>query len=209
MYSLILKDFLMLKKMLLIITGLITLWYILQFSSIFIIALAGFLFISNTGSFEDRNNSHIMLNSLPINRKSIISSKYIGALIFGIVTVCLASLFQVVFYFVFDAYTQPFPEAYDLLIGILCIFLFTSIYYPILYKFGEKYTRIIMMFIGFTIIVFGNIMMHLFKDKIETIKLFLSQFTANQLILTGSVITVLLFLLSWLGTIKIYEAKDF
>ncbi|WP_312470388.1 ABC-2 transporter permease [Neobacillus sp.] len=209
MYSLILKDFLMLKRMLLLITGLIALFYILENPPIFAISFAGFIFISSAGSFEDRSNSHIMLNSLPINRKSIISSKYIGAIIFGIFAICLSTLFQVVFYFVFDAYDQPFPEVNQLLIGMLCILLFTSIYFPILYKFGEKYTRIITIIIAVGFIVLGQIMMYLLKDKISSIQLFLSQFTATQLLLTGSVITGLLFLLSWLCTIKIYEAKDF
>lgn len=209
MYPLILKDFLMLKRMFLLLLAFIGLFFILQNPPTFVIAMSGFIFISNTGSFEDRSNSHIMLNSLPISRKSIISSKYIGSLLFGIFAISLGTMFQAVFHFVLHMYNEPLPEIRHLLIGMLCILLFASFYYPILYKFGEKYTRIVTLLFIAGILVFGKILMYLLKDKLGSIQLFFSQFTHNQLLIAGSAVTALLYLFSWFITIKIYEVKDF
>ncbi|QED48771.1 ABC-2 transporter permease [Cytobacillus dafuensis] len=209
MYSLILKDYLMLKRMILLITCVIAFFHILQNPPTLAISMAGIFFISSVGSFEDRSNSHIMLNSLPLNRKNIISSKYVGALIFGVFAVMMSVIFQAVFYFVFHIYDHPFPEVKHLFIGMLCILLFTSIYFPILYKFGEKYTRIVTMFLVIAIIAFGQIMMYLLKDQVLEIQQFLSQFTVNQLIFAGGLIIAIIYLVSWFCTIKIYEAKDF
>lgn len=209
MYSLILKDILMLKKMLLLIAGFIALFYFLENPPVMAISLAGIIFISSTGSFEDRSNSHIMLNSLPINRKSIISSKYVGAVLFGIFATVLATLFQMIFYFILDAYDKPLPNANQLVLGMLIILLFSALYFPILYKFGEKYTRIILMIVIFGFIIFGQMAMYALKGNIEVFQLFLTQFTFTQLTIAGLAITIIVFIFSWLATIKIYEAKDF
>ncbi|MCM3239692.1 ABC-2 transporter permease [Heyndrickxia oleronia] len=209
MYSLILKDILMLKKMLLLIAGFIALFYFLENPPVMAISLAGIIFISSTGSFEDRSNSHIMLNSLPINRKSIISSKYVGAILFGIFATVLATLFQMIFYFILDAYDKPLPNANQLVLGMLIILLFSALYFPILYKFGEKYTRIILMIVIFGFIIFGQMAMYALKGNIEVFQLFLTQFTFTQLTIVGFAITIIVFIFSWLATIKIYEAKDF
>jgi ABC-2 type transport system permease protein len=208
MYSLILKDFLMLRRMLLLIAAFVALFYSLQNPPILAISLAGFLFVSSVGNFEDRNNAHIMLNSLAISRKIIISSKYMGAILFGIFAIALATLFQIIYYW-FGFYYKPLPEASQLLMGMLCILLFTAIYLPILYKFGEKYTRIIYMFILVGSMVFGQILMYTIKDEINNIQVYLGHFTDNQLLFSGSIITIVLFLLSWIYSIKVYEAKDF
>lgn len=209
MYSLILKDILMLKKMLLLIVGFIALFYFLENPPVMAISLAGIIFISSTGSFEDRSNSHIMLNSLPINRKSIISSKYVGAILFGIFATVLATLFQMILYFILDAYNKPLPNANQLVLGMLIILLFSALYFPILYKFGEKYTRIILMIVIFGFIIFGQMAMYALKGNIEVFQLFLNQFTFTQLTIAGFAITIIVFIFSWLATIKIYEAKDF
>lgn len=209
MYSLILKDILMLKKMLLLIVGFIALFYFLENPPVMAISFAGIIFISSTGSFEDRSNSHIMLNSLPINRKSIISSKYIGAILFGIFATVLATLFQMIFYFILDAYNKPLPNANQLVLGMLIILLFSALYFPILYKFGEKYTRIILMIVIFGFIIFGQMAMYALKGNIGVFQLFLTQFTLTQLTIAGFAITIIVFIFSWLVTIKIYEAKDF
>lgn len=209
MYSLILKDILMLKKMLLLIVGFIALFYFLENPPVMAISLAGIIFISSTGSFEDRSNSHIMLNSLPINRKSIISSKYVGAILFGIFATVLATLFQMIFYFILDAYNKPLPNANQLVLGMLIILLFSALYFPILYKFGGKYTRIILMIVIFGFIIFGQMAMYALKGNVEVFQLFLNQFTFTQLTITGFAITIIVFIFSWLATIKIYEAKDF
>ncbi|GIN40121.1 MULTISPECIES: ABC-2 transporter permease [Heyndrickxia] len=209
MYSLILKDILMLKKMLLLIAGFIALFYFLENPPVMAISFAGIIFISSTGSFEDRSNSHIMLNSLPIHRKSIISSKYVGAILFGIFATVLATLFQMIFYFILDAYDKPLPNANQLVLSMVIILLFSALYFPILYKFGEKYTRIILMIVIFGFIIFGQMAMYALKGNIEVFQLFLNQFTITQLTIAGFAITIIVFIFSWLATIKIYEAKDF
>ncbi|WP_042354102.1 ABC-2 transporter permease [Bacillus rubiinfantis] len=209
MYSLMLKEFLLLRKMLLLITGFIILFHILENPPVLAFSLAGFMFVSSSGSFESRSNSHIMLNSLPLNRSTIVTAKYIGAVIFGVFAIVIASLCQAFFYFILHTYQQPLPDVRQLLFGMISILLFTAIYYPILYKFGEKYTRIIFMIVLLGFILLGQILMYVLKNQVVAIQDFISQFSANGLIMAGSAVTIVLLLASWLLTVKIYQAKDF
>ena len=65
------------------------------------------------------------------------------------------------------------------------------------------------MIVIFGFIIFGQMAMYALKGNVEVFQLFLNQFTFTQLTIAGFAITIIVFIFSWLATIKIYEAKDF
>lgn len=209
MYPLILKDILLLKKLLLLILGFIIFFFVLENPPAFAVAVAGFAFISNSGSFDDRSRSDLMWNSLPISRNKIVSAKYISVLIFGLFVIGLVTVLQVLLYYLLKMYDQPFPEINQLIIGFLFILFVAAIYYPIFYKFGEKYARILMMITVLGTVILGNMVWHFIKQKVEKALEFFSQYSIEQLLVYGIVVTLLLYGISWALSIKIYKAKDF
>ncbi len=209
MYPLILKDILLLKKLILLILGFILFFFFLENSSAFAIAVAGFAFIQNSGSFDDRSRSDLMWNSLPISRSKIVSAKYITVLLFGLFVIGIVILFQVIMHFLLNMYEQPFPEVNQIMVGFLTMLIAGAIYYPIYYKFGEKYARILLMIIMFGIIILGNIVWYVVQEEAEKVIAFFSQNSSEQLVVYGIVVTVLLYGISWALSIKVYNAKDF
>ncbi|MFO1443072.1 ABC-2 transporter permease [Bacillus sp. Bva_UNVM-123] len=209
MYQLILKDVLLLKKILLLILGFIVFFFILENPPAFAVAIAGFIYISNSGSFDDRSHSNLMWNSLPISRAKIVSAKYVSIIIFGLFIKGLVTVLQGLLYSVLNMYEQPFPEANQLIIGFLIVLIVASVYYPIYYKFGEKYARILMMIAVFGTVILGNMVWHLVSQYVENILQILSQYSSEQLIMFGIILTLLFFASSWLLSIKIYKEKDF
>lgn len=206
MYNLIVKDLILMKKMLLMLFGFAIFFSLLGNPPTFSMCLIGLFLITGTGHFEDRNQSHIMLNSLPLSRKQIISSKYVGA----IVSALFAILLTVSIQFIFDLFIpQPLADLRELLVGMMVILMMAAFYYPILYKFGVKFVRMIVFSIFFFVIILGKITLYVFNAQVETIKQFFFQFTADQLVLTFLFATVVIFMISWVLSIKIYEAKEF
>ena len=209
MYPLILKDVLLLKKLLLLILGFIIFFFVLENPPAFAVAVAGFAFISNSGSFDDRSSSDLMWNSLPISRTKIVSAKYITVLLFGLFVMGIVTVLQILLHYVLEMYEQPFPEITQLTIGFLSILIVASIYYPIFYKFGEKYARMLMMITVLGTVILGNIVLHLIKQKVGEILELFSQYSNEQLLAYGIVLMLLLYGISWAFSIKIYKAKDF
>lgn len=206
MYNLIVKDLILMKKMLLMLFGFAIFFGLLGNPPTFSMCLIGLFLITGTGHFEDRNQSHIMLNSLPLSRKQIISSKYVGA----IVSALYATILTIFVHFLFTLFIpQTSADVRQILVGIMIILMMAAFYYPILYKFGVKYVRMIIFSIFVFVIIFGRIVLYVFSDQVETVKQFFMQFTADQLVLTFIFTTVVIFLISWVLSIKIYEAKEF
>ena len=83
MINLILKDVLIQKKLILfyIATIIIYLWAGVP-SLLFLGFLYSVIFILNAFAYDEKDNANILLISLPYTRKEIVSSKYIGSLIF-------------------------------------------------------------------------------------------------------------------------------
>ena len=206
MYNLIVKDLILMKKMLLMSFGFAIFISLLGNPPTFSMCLIGLFLVTGTGHFEDRNQSHIMLNSLPLSRKQIISSKYVGVL----VSALYATILSISAQFLFTLFIpQTFTDFRQILAGIMIILMMGAFYYPILYKFGVKYVRMIIFSIFVFVIFLGRIVLYIFRDQVETIKQFFMQFTVDQLVLTFLFATVVTFMISWILSIKIYEAKEF
>ncbi len=66
----------------------------------YVIIICSAVFVINTYQSDDKDNANILVNSLPYTRKEIISSKYVGTLLFTIVIIpfCLVGK-----YFILDS----------------------------------------------------------------------------------------------------------
>lgn len=157
MYHLIKKDLLMQKKALVF-----ALLYLIFFT--FTIAknepigltigilVVTYMLALGSASVEDKNDSDIMLLSLPIKKKSIVLSKYLS--VYMIATGIF--LFNYLIYLTVDTFSIPLevlPITYVGFAGaIIAVTIFSSISFPLIFKLGYTKSRIVNLVLFFGLV---------------------------------------------------------
>jgi len=164
---------------------------------IFVLAITTQIF-----SIDEKSTAQVLLSSLPLTRKEIVSSKYISAVIY---IVMITGLLNIGNYFIH----QELPNwSYVGLIVIISLML-VSLIYPFSYKFSSKYLMITFIS-GFAIYFF---VMNLFIPNInDQLRALISEIIAVmevELMLITLMIGIVLYGFSWILSIKIYEKKAF
>lgn len=210
MYNLIRKDFLI-QKMLMFLYLFIGVVYTLGDLNIgFGIVIIVTIFAINNHYYDTKDNNNLLINSLPFTRSQIISSKYIGVLLFSLLTTVGMIVVHVVCQLALGKTVALSWENLrsELGISFILILLFLSFYFPFFYKFSNRY----LLTIFSIIIVLSSILIRAIASSIENIMnnslAFLQDMHLWQLWTSGTIISLLLFIGSWMLTIKIYANKD-
>lgn len=114
----------------------------------YVIIICSAVFVINTYQSDDKDNANILVNSLPYTRKEIISSKYVGTLLFTIVIIpfCLVGK-----YFILDSMEfQLSLESY--ILGFLAVMLITAFYIPFFVAFKVKTLVPVFIFLSIGVI---------------------------------------------------------
>ncbi len=160
-------------------------------------------------AYDEKNKSHIILNSLPINRGTIVISKYISLFIYLMIYLVSILIFSNVLKFV-----SPNLNSLNI-VGILLSFMLAglifSIYYPLYFKIGRKLLGMYRLFIWSLVIIFPTIFSKLIKKvPLSTIQNFLNNIITNYkfYLIILSIIAVCAVILSCMLAIKLYNARD-
>ncbi|MEH7457540.1 ABC transporter permease [Bacillus pseudomycoides] len=208
MYNLILKDF-RLQKLIMLLYIFITCVFIGTFGSFgLIVVLVACSYMMNLHYYDEKNNSHKFINSLPYSRKTIIMSKYIGTMLFTLMVVVFSLLIQAVIQFASPTYGVEIANPQAIVVSVLIVMLFTSIYLPFFYRFTNKYLMVAVSII-FPVFV---VLWRTIEASVNITDLVYSvttQFTINQLIILTSIVTILIFIGSYFLTVRIYKRTDF
>lgn len=204
MFNLILKDILIQKKIIIVYVATLLLYLLLNISPVFIGFIYSIVFIMNAYSYDEKDNINILLNSLPYTRKEIVSSKYIGALIF-------TSLFVIVIFvgdLVVNGNAALFSWKETLLIFGL-VMVTTAFILPFSYKFKSQYLLIASsVLFGLYILAISSFFRNLNDRLRELIQEFMT-LQEIQFYFLAIVIILILYIASWLLSIRIYERKVF
>ncbi|WP_460014882.1 ABC-2 transporter permease [Lysinibacillus sp. CTST325] len=204
MINLILKDVLIQKKLILFYIATIIIYLLAGISSlIFLGFLYSVIFILNAFSYDEKDNANILLNSLPYTRKEIVSSKYIGSLIFTTI-------------FVFMIYVGDFLingkeglfiwKEMLLIIGLVMVAI--SIMFPISYKFKTQYLAIASGVLFGIYMLTINLLVPINDILRELTRKFMT-LQETQMYFVASITVIILYIGSWLLSIRIYERKAF
>lgn len=151
MKSLLYKDFLSLRTFLSFFLAALTLLLLIGFIEIdaLLPAVAFFALIIpfQLISVEEKNNSHIFVNSLPVNRNAVVRAKYLFTLLASALLIGAAKIADI-----FVALPDE-RDFWDLLIALVAICGFTAVFYPLYYWLGPIFVKI-GLFVTF-IVVFG------------------------------------------------------
>ncbi|WP_243526727.1 ABC-2 transporter permease [Bacillus pseudomycoides] len=208
MYNLILKDF-RLQKLMMLLYLLGICFFIGTFGSFgFTVVLVAGSYMINLHYYDEKNNSHKFINSLPYSRKTIIASKYIGTVLFALLVVLFSLLIQAVIQVASPTYGVEIETPQTIVVSVLTVMLFTSIYLPLCYRFTNKYLLVAASFIfPIVVILWRKIVEYL--NIIDIFRIITTQFTINQLITLASIVTMLIFIGSYFLTVRIYKRTDF
>ncbi|WP_369436021.1 ABC-2 transporter permease [Lysinibacillus fusiformis] len=204
MFSLIRKDFFLQKNLFLIYIVMLLFFPLLVKSPVFVGFIFSLSFIVSAYSFDEKDNINILLNSLPYTRKEIVSSKYIGALLFTLIFISVMYVGDVVL----NGNNALFLWKETLLIiGLVMIAM--SFLFPFLYKFKMQYLNTAMVAL---IVIYVLTISFFIKNLNDVIRELIRKFLTLQeiQIYFFAILTILiLYIGSWLLSIRIYDRKVF
>ncbi len=204
MINLILKDVLIQKKIILFYIATLIIYLFAGVPSLIPLGiLYSVIFILNTFAYDEKDNANMLLNSLPYTRKEIVSSKYIGSLIFTTI-------------FIFMIYTGDFLihgkgglfiwKEMLLIMGLVMVAI--SFMFPIAYKFKTHY---LLIALG---VLFGIYMLTIsllvpINDILRELTRKFLTLQETQMYFVACITVIILYIGSWLLSIYIYERKAF
>lgn len=172
------------------------------FSPIFI----NYMFINFALSYDNKNKSEIVLNSLPIKRNDLVIAKYISIFAFAAIGI----IYSIVIGFTGKIVGLSMFTTTITLNNVVTVLTFTCIYnsilFPIYFKLGYMKSQI------FTVILYTLIMIefsnsnNIVQQKFTRFINSSSNLTQNSLAL---IIGLIFFLISLMISIHIYNNKEF
>jgi hypothetical protein len=170
-----------------------------------VISMLAMFFTFGTAAHEDKNNSHVLLNSLPVARKEIVTAKYVFHIAFGI---CLVGLT-----FIYRTIIGALPKdaaMWQYVIAVTVIVWFVSVFFPMYFWLGPRFVQIgmiVLLIVMFTAVpmVYNLGVKHNFwgiPDFIQSLPRFL-------LFVFATAVTIVFLIVSRLISVRLYERKQF
>lgn len=220
MINLIRKDFLLLINYI-IISILISAFLVIVFTPRYpdygygmaAFAIAFTLMLSVT-SLETRNHTDAIVNSLPVLRTEVIQAKYLSALVFTFLALLIVGLVGLLANLFPLPWVVPFITWPNIVIAFISMALIISFYYPIFYKFYNNTVILFVNIILFQLFFFmpayiESFFQHHHDDLWVRQLLLLMAQSPWVLPVLGIGIAVLLLIVSYHLTLKIYSHRDF
>lgn len=170
------------------------------------VILVGIIFtlaiVMHIFSSDEKKSIQMLLSSLPYTRREIVSSKYISTFIY---------IFLVIWAIVISNFfvNEQLPKWKEFILVFVIVILIFSFLFPFSYKFSSKFLLIgsIALFGIYLFVV--NLLVPNINDKIRSITAKILELNNTQLFVGTGVILIIIYLLSWLISIRIYEKKVF
>ncbi|MDF1511352.1 ABC-2 transporter permease [Robertmurraya sp. DFI.2.37] len=219
MYHLIKKDVIMQKRaigfsLLFIFFFTFTLSEIGPSGLVVNILAVTYMLALGASAVEDKNNSDLMLVSLPIKKDTIVSSKYISVYIFAFYAVFVNYLiYLIVNQLNLPIKVLPFTSS-GLFFSLVAVSLFCSITLPLIFKYGFLKSRVISFILFFVFIAGGSTLVdHLSKKEdsifIQSISTLFHSSSDAQIALLLFIPVVIILFISYLISLNFYKHREF
>ena len=207
MIGMIKKDLLMLKNNMksTLIAIAIYIFYSIMFEidMSFFLPFLGLMLCMSTISYDEFNNWHAYVSTLPQGKINVIKSKYIITI--GITTIL--TIVGVMISMIMGNMANNHEEYISTIMGeLLAIIFVISVLYPILFKYGAEKGRLAMIVVGLTLFGIFTLLTKVIKIKIpkEVITLL-----DSYLPIISIIVAIILIGCSYLISKKIYLKKEF
>ena len=200
MFNLIRRDVIIQKRQLLIFIPFILIFIISDKHPALIFLVASIIIPYNTYTHDEKAETNILLNSLPYTRKEIIASRYIGAIVYMVLSIGITSIALYVF-------GKPFTIN-DIAIGSGLFLSFVAVTFPLFYIFRGKISMVILLSFLLLAAVGPSIVLYL-AEHLTTITDFIFSLSIPAIYMSVGSIIALLYRISWSITTIIYQRKAF
>lgn len=173
-----------------------------------------FILVLSIPSLEARNHTDVIVNSLPVLRAEVIQAKYLSAFIFTLLALLIVGLVGLLAHLLPLPWPVPVITWPNIVIAFISVAFIISFYYPIFYKFYNNAVVVVTNIILFQLVFFMPTYVESFfnnhHDDLWVRQLLLLMVQSPWMLpVLGVGIAVLLLLVSYHLTIKIYSHKDF
>lgn len=167
----------------------------------------------NTFQTDEFYNTMTYTLSYPLSRKQIVLAKYLFTLLMMVISIIVGIFIYLLILFIINPGYNGLNEnmIYSLLILECASLIVDSIFYPVIYKFGCEKSRLVLMSIIMLLLGIGSVIsvsvnvFELFKIDWESI---INYIQTNGVYIL-SILTVVMFTLSYFLSYKFYKKKDF
>jgi len=165
-------------------------------------------------SFEAKNHSEIIINSLPVLRSEIILAKYISAYVYAIFGLLLVAFAGLLINISPLPYHLPCLNWQNIAIALISISVLVSIYYPFFYRFYNQIVIILVNVVLFQVLFFmpsyisDYMQGHMSEAWVQQL-LQINMHTPWILPLIGITLASLPVVFSYWLTTRVYTARDF
>lgn len=176
--------------------------------SIIIIVYISILY---SNGYDEKYKIHVALNSLPIKKHEIVLAKYLSFIFYIFLISGVIIIFTLILSILGLKTSSRTANIWDMIIAFNILGIFYSIYYPIYYKFESSKLRIFNIGLYLILLVAPNYMIKFLKsDSGTNLTKYLSTFNnTNTLSLIISILSIVLLIVSFLMSIRIYSKKEF
>ena len=166
-----------------------------------IFLIASLIIPFNAYAYDEKVETNILLNSLPYTRTEIITSRYLGAIIYMVLAIGVTSLTLFVF-------NKPFTIT-DIAIGCSLFLLFAAFTFPLFYIFKPGYIFPVII-ISFLLLagIGPNIVLFL-AEHLTAITDFIVNLSVPVLYTGATLGIIVVYVISWGITNIIYQRKAF
>ncbi|MGQ8871044.1 ABC-2 transporter permease [Paenibacillus sp. TSA_86.1] len=149
-----------------------------------------------------KNHNHNFLVTLPVSRKQIVQAKYLSTILYALFGVLTSYGIHKLINLNYPELNKPHYSLLDIIISMGMVLVLISIYMPLFYALSKKGAGIINTIFLVSLIVLAQpaaFLLHVASDK---------GLTTAPVITGASVGIIVLFLMSYLVTIRLFERKD-
>lgn len=210
MSSLLLKQFYSNRSSLLMVGAMLLLFPLLLFNNedgpftplVFAVMMTWYFAIGMDMN-EHKNDTDVLVNSLPVTRRQIVTSKYVTLLLVGFVFIIVGKVTW------FLTENHSLVQLSDAVLAMMAVALFTSVYFPLYYKLGTPFINLafvvlaVLSFTAFPIVYYTGL-----RNGFWGLADLWEQH-ASLLLVVFCFITVALMLVSRSISIRLYEKKEF
>lgn len=215
MKGLIIKDFLLLKSQLKSYVVLLLLFACISYTSndnsfLTMVPIFGVMLLISTLSYDSYYKWDAFCLTLPNSRKGVVQVKYLLSIIITLIFVAFASIMLIAFNIIRDVPFTAMDVITQMSGALFGATVALSLTIPLTYKFGSENGRIIMIIAIFSIgaAVAGLTQLPFLSMNPNLVNSTLS-FISTYFIPILFIITLFIFFVSYLITLKIYNHKEF
>jgi hypothetical protein len=172
-----------------------------------------YLFTTCASSYDDKNRSEVLLNSLPVRRREIVLAKYLSTFLYAVIGLAGTIFFMAVLDAAGLKSLGRMPGLQEIVGSLSAAVLLNSVYYPLYFKFGAIKVRLFSIIVFVLIFLLPGFLVGYFKSHSsgEAAVGLVTAVLNTPGWLQGSAIAVLLLavlLVSLVLSLKIYKNKE-